>query len=306
MGSSAALPLRSRRARESDLTFLANRFALSYNDPTDGLGYPRFEDVTELRAELQLYGQALADAFVVISAGERHAGVVGVLGEPGDDVGYLAGPLTDPPGQPIAVRFALREGISLGRDRRHERLIASVQDENVRLTAALKGSGWIRRSSSLEMECDLTTAQPPVPPPGVEVARVTGAESGDAFLEAARLLGEEERWEGPTAEHLAELLDEDYRCDVVVVGGAVVGAAVWIKLPGTSFGRLDYLAVADAARRQRAGSALVSTVLRSLRDEGTETVYLSVDPANAPARALYRQHTFRETIASTTYRYSLR
>ena len=307
----ASAGLRGQPAGVEHLVFIAERFAASYTSPADGLGYPRFEDVDELLAELRLYEQSLSEAFVVLLDGDRPAGVVGVLGEPGDETGYLAGPLVAAGPAPDVVRFGLCEGVALGRRRGHARLTACIQDENTRLLCHLERSGWTRHATSIEMEVELRPGYDGVMPRAAgashdgHVVLVEGHRDNAVFRAAARLLAEEERWDGPTEVRLIALLEEGYRCGAAIAAGEVVGTAVWIKLDGTTFGRLDYLVVRAATRRRGVGSSLVGAALRSLREASADTVYLSVDPANVAARGLYEKHGFRPTIQAVSYRRTL-
>ncbi|HEV8510068.1 MAG TPA: ribosomal protein S18-alanine N-acetyltransferase [Gemmatimonadales bacterium] len=59
-------------------------------------------------------------------------------------------------------------------------------------------------------------------------------------------------------------------------------------------GEILNLAVAAAGRRHGLGRALVEHVLAALSERGASQVYLEVRESNAPARALYAAHGFKE------------
>ena len=75
-------------------------------------------------------------------------------------------------------------------------------------------------------------------------------------------------------------------------GGAVAGYVV--ALDAADEGEILNLAVAPSGRRHGLGRTLVEEVLDALADRGVRKVYLEVRESNAPARALYAAHGFKE------------
>ena len=59
-------------------------------------------------------------------------------------------------------------------------------------------------------------------------------------------------------------------------------------------GEILNLAVAPAGRRRGLGRALVQQILAALTTRGAQQIYLEVRESNAPARALYAAHGFKE------------
>lgn len=59
-------------------------------------------------------------------------------------------------------------------------------------------------------------------------------------------------------------------------------------------GEILSLAVAPARRRMGAADALVEAMLKDASADGLEAMFLEVEDANAPARALYAKHGFRQ------------
>lgn len=76
--------------------------------------------------------------------------------------------------------------------------------------------------------------------------------------------------------------------------GADAIAGYVVALDAADEGEILNLAVAPAGRRTGLGRALVEEVLEALAERGVRQVYLEVRESNAPARALYAAHGFRE------------
>ena len=75
-------------------------------------------------------------------------------------------------------------------------------------------------------------------------------------------------------------------------GGAILGYVV--ALDAVDEGEILNLAVAPTGRRAGLGRALVRQILEALSARGVQQVYLEVRDSNAPARALYTAHGFKE------------
>jgi len=71
-------------------------------------------------------------------------------------------------------------------------------------------------------------------------------------------------------------------------------AGYLVALDAADEGEILNLAVAPGGRRHGIGRALVDHALDSLARRGVRQVYLEVRESNAPARALYAAHGFRE------------
>ena len=67
-----------------------------------------------------------------------------------------------------------------------------------------------------------------------------------------------------------------------------------VALDAADEGEILNLAVAPSVRRTGLGRALVEDILDALGGRGVRQVYLEVRESNAPARALYAAHGFRE------------
>ena len=67
-----------------------------------------------------------------------------------------------------------------------------------------------------------------------------------------------------------------------------------VAIDAADEGEILNLAVAPPGRRRGLGRALVRGVLDALTSRGARAIYLEVRESNAPARALYAAHGFRE------------
>jgi len=74
--------------------------------------------------------------------------------------------------------------------------------------------------------------------------------------------------------------------------GDIVGYVVAFE--AADEGEILNLAVAPAGRRNGLGRALVQAILEALTARGVRQTYLEVRESNAPARALYAAHGFKE------------
>ena len=77
-------------------------------------------------------------------------------------------------------------------------------------------------------------------------------------------------------------------------GGGDSVAGYVVALDAADEGEILNLAVAPTLRRSGLGRALVEDMLDELVGRGVRQVYLEVRESNAPARALYAAHGFRE------------
>ena len=76
-------------------------------------------------------------------------------------------------------------------------------------------------------------------------------------------------------------------------GSKAIGGYV-VAFDAADEGEILNLAVAPAGRRQGLGRALVQEILAALTARGARQIYLEVRESNAPARALYAAHGFKE------------
>jgi ribosomal-protein-alanine N-acetyltransferase len=80
---------------------------------------------------------------------------------------------------------------------------------------------------------------------------------------------------------------------LVAETGATIAGYV-VAVDAADEGEILNLAVAPTGRRHGLGRELVEEILEALAARGVRQVYLEVRESNAPARALYAAHAFRE------------
>ena len=85
-----------------------------------------------------------------------------------------------------------------------------------------------------------------------------------------------------------------YALFLVAEGEAHAIAGYVVALDAADEGEILNLAVAPNGRRHGLGRALVEHVLGALTTRGVRQIYLEVRDSNAPARALYAAHGFKE------------
>ena len=85
-----------------------------------------------------------------------------------------------------------------------------------------------------------------------------------------------------------------YALFLVAVGEADAIAGYVVALEAADEGEILNLAVAPGGRRHGLGRALVEESIQTLRERGVRQIYLEVRDSNAPARALYAAHGFKE------------
>jgi len=80
----------------------------------------------------------------------------------------------------------------------------------------------------------------------------------------------------------------------LVAESADKAAGYVVAIDAADEGEILNLAVAPQGRRRGLGRALVQQVLEVLSGRGARQIYLEVRESNAPARALYAAHGFKE------------
>ncbi|HYX81152.1 MAG TPA: ribosomal protein S18-alanine N-acetyltransferase [Gemmatimonadales bacterium] len=86
----------------------------------------------------------------------------------------------------------------------------------------------------------------------------------------------------------------NYALFLVADGDDAKIAGYIVALEAADSGEILNLAVAPGGRRHGLGRALVKQVVETLRGRGVQEIYLEVRESNAPARALYAGHGFKE------------
>ncbi|WP_280439108.1 GNAT family N-acetyltransferase [Nocardia cyriacigeorgica] len=294
-----------RPACADDLGFIGTLLARSCTVRAEGTGYPRCDDENELLAELALYDNRLEDhVFTACDADGAPIGMGGFLVSDSDSAAYLIGPLLDGPWRTVDnARAVLR--LLMDQSIAPPAVASYLEEENVVLAQALRASGWEPGPAQLEMVCPLPVPTATGSPLADQATlrRLRGA-ADPAFPVLAKLLASHHRWSSDPLERLGDYLDDGYQVVVMESAGRPAGCVLWIPVPDTDFGRLDYLSVAEEFRGRGFGSALTRQALAEAAADGRiERIYLSVDPANEIARRLYLACGFEAGTSSRKYSY---
>ena len=79
-----------------------------------------------------------------------------------------------------------------------------------------------------------------------------------------------------------------------------------MKVEGTDFARLEYIAVQSAYRKQGIAKALLESMLYNVaKDKEVKRIFLSVD-VGSNAVSVYRQAGFEETLQADMYEMALK
>lgn len=89
------------------------------------------------------------------------------------------------------------------------------------------------------------------------------------------------------------------RITVAEEDGVLLGYIVFSSV--LDEGSVDNIAVLPAYRRRGVAEALLADALAKARESGLAHIYLEVRASNAPARALYEKHGFREVGRRSNY-----
>lgn len=95
-----------------------------------------------------------------------------------------------------------------------------------------------------------------------------------------------------TRGNFVDSLETGHAAIVLLEGGAVLGYAVVMPLPGEA--ELLNITVAPEARRSGLGKALLARVCADARVRGEARMFLEVRSSNMPARTLYAHNGFTE------------
>ncbi len=304
--------LKLRPIRSADLPLLEARLQREFDNPDSGTAYPRCKTTGDLIAEFKLYGLDWRRELRILEAADgRPVAAFGLLYNPEDlgsrtminrsEAAVAVGPYRfDEAAVATEDVLALMERLA---GRRFGSLRLCVSAANPDLREIVLNRGWVEGRENLEMGW-VAEGQPKAEGRDAwTVHRLTGRDD-PRLPQLATLLADHFQWDDDCAGRLREYLAEGYHAGYVHGNNAVLGAAVWLKVADTDFGRLEYLAVAPEARRRQIGTSLVRATLDDLRSAGCSEVFLSMDPSSTAARAVYVAQGFVPTLRYSTFELS--
>ncbi|GAA1989551.1 GNAT family N-acetyltransferase [Catenulispora subtropica] len=166
------------------------------------------------------------------------------------------------------------------------------------LVAAAEAAGLTR---GIELE-DMATATPPAlpePAPGVELVRVADAATADAFGDVHRALRAEADQDPESVLHFAShavLLDPRVHAYVAYLDGAPAACAMAFRHEETA--GLFWVATKTEARNRGLGALVSAAPVRSVFQDGAESVTLTATALGAP---VYRRLGFERFSTRTRY-----
>ncbi|WP_257349243.1 GNAT family N-acetyltransferase [Pseudalkalibacillus decolorationis] len=300
----STIVLKLNTVRNEALTYIDELIRESWKDENQAIGYPRCKDLSELVAEIEIYENTIEHCVYTVTRNGDRVGMVGFLHSPGDSEGYLIGPFLNPTiNRAIWLPRVLTKFISkLHND--HQHVDACVVETNNLLCDTLVGMNWKELNRQTEMKWELGTEATTIHDDKFNFSELIIKENS-AFNQIAEVMGNGLGWESPKT-RLVQYLDEAYKVHYVTdQTNKVMGAVIWTIVGGTDFGRLEYLAVNPADRRNGIGAQLIHYVFQQTERAGIPRLYLSLDSNNTNALRLYKKVGFKETVRSVIFRKQL-
>ncbi|MBM7097597.1 GNAT family N-acetyltransferase [Bacillus sp. H-16] len=291
-----------RKAEAADRAFIDQLCQWSWKEETQGLSYPRVKGLEELEAEVAEWGNTYEDTLYVVENKDEPVGFFGFLYEPGDKEAYIIGPVFTKENHDQRVFDWLFGQLEEEISEQFDTIILSINESNELLLQTAERMEWKKGARQIEMDIDVQGFEK-----GTSSKTVYPLQKGDChYEEAARVLSLAGKWEKPV-EQLDEYLgDFNMEAAYVIVDDCVAGAILWDHIEGTTFYRLEDVAVHEDFRKQGHASALIEYTIERAKDAGAKSLFLSVDEENSGARKLYHDIGFFETIVSTSYRWKKR
>ncbi|WP_051314786.1 GNAT family N-acetyltransferase [Alteribacter aurantiacus] len=290
---------RIRKANVADREWIDQLCQLSWKEEAQGLSYPRVKGLEELEAEVAEWGNTYEDTLFVVEKKEEPVGFFGFLYEPGDKEAYVIGPVFTKENHDERVFEWLFGQLQGEISEQFDTIILSINESNDLLLRTAKKREWKKGSRQIEMNIDVQGFEK-----GASSTVVHSLEKGDRhYEEVARVLSLAGKWEKPV-EQLDEYLgDFNMEAAYLTIDDRVAGAILWDHIEGTTFYRLEDVAVHADFRKQGVASALIEHTIEQAKEAGVHSLFLSVDEKNEGARKLYYRIGFFETIVSTSYRW---
>ncbi|RNA70182.1 GNAT family N-acetyltransferase [Alteribacter keqinensis] len=288
-----------RKAEAADRAFIDQLCQWSWKEETQGLSYPRVKGLEELEAEVAEWGNTYGDTLYVVENKDYPVGFFGFLYEPGDKETYVIGPVFTKENHDERVFEWLFGQLEGEISEQFDTVILSINESNSLLLSTAEQREWKKGSRQIEMNIDVQGFEE-----GTSLIKVQPLHKGDRHYEdAARVLSLAGKWEKPV-EQLDEYLG-DFKMEAayVTIDDRVAGAILWDHIEGTTFYRLEDVAVHEDFRNQGVASSLIEHTIEKAKEAAVHSLFLSVDEKNEGARKLYHRIGFFETIVSTSFRW---
>lgn len=259
-------------------------------------GYPRCDDFSELIAEIELYDNNVENSLNAVFNDNQFVGIIGMLFEPGDDFGYLIGPIFKEEyhteNNIIKTVSAYKENIK----EQFKTIKTVVSENNNMYKAGIEKLNWKYLKTQREMCYDLDvnkTIRKNYLIKGFSKDNHSDRNGIISIFKNSFNWSESDKRENEIFE-VGEIAV--YRS----MDNEILGAVNYCMVEGTNFSRVEYVAVDPLNRQKGIGADLVNYVLNESFERGKEKVYLSTD-YESKAVNLYERLGFYNTIASRIY-----
>lgn len=286
-----------RCGTQDDYDFISKMLDYSNMDIKGEIGYPRCDDINELLSEIELYDNSLEESICIIYHMDKPVALSGYLYTPGENEGYLIGPICT---QEYYCKKNLKAMIELvlnSRKNMFNKLEAVISINNILLNESYLELGWTLKETQREMCFDINTPQNYSSKYDIkEINENDTTAINDAFV----LLDKTFKWNG-NRNKIDELLKEEYKLGIAVdKNNNVCGVVSWAYVDDVEFSRLEYLVVKEEYRKKGIGESMINYVINDSIVNKMKRIYLSTSENNDAAN-LYRKIGFYDTIVSNIY-----
>lgn len=285
--------MKTRRPTKLDYELVDELCKLSYENEPQWIGYPRVENISELKAEIAEYSNTLDDCILMIEASSKTIGFTGYLHEKGDHEAYVIGPVFNRDCHKVEN---VSEILSiLKAESNFSTLFITAPSNNLVTNSALQQQGWKRTSEQLEMVFSLSNTSKP------DQQDLVSEVGQEQIPEVGKLFRESFQWDD-AEDRLRHYLSEfGMKAACINDGVELKGAVLWDEVEGTNFVRLEDVAVNPKSRRQGIATQLIKHVISTSFEKTKEEIFLAVDLDNDQAIQLYEKLGFKRNMVNYSY-----
>lgn len=278
-------------AEKSDTDFIDEMLKCSFNDDEMGIGYPRYDNIKDLEAEIEDYDSTLKEAIQIIYDKDKPIGICGFLYEEGSASGYIFGPVVKREYHNVDNLKEIIENMLENNRFDIGKIHAAPLDGNKVLNKAYEDQGFIYRNDHRVMRCNIDGNR------RQEQWKVTNIDNKELLenLQIFNLLDEGFHWEGSRDDFNDLLSDDYYGACVYDDNEDVMGFVTWSIMEENTCCDLEYLVVDKKYRKRGIGEALIHHVINFATEKGRKEVELCTQVGNKAAD-LYRNQGFKDIL----------
>lgn len=291
--------------KESEFGLIENIFIKSCKNNKSGIGYPRCDELGELKSEILLYEQQLINSCYKIILNDKIIGAFIFLFDDEMDTTYLGGPVF----KLNAFQYITQSDIVQFLDiiyhshnglKKKNKLLCCPLDENILLCNALTEKKWIRGGESLELKFELKNFKDTSIYKHLIKTLSLDSNKNDIVI-VANLIGETHDWNKNFTKRIIELLNDGFTINYLCINSKIVSVIVWIDMKDTNFSRLDYMSTHKEHRKNGYANIPINYTLEVCKNRKKECVFLATSPSNINAIALYQKIGFVKNFKSVVY-----